>query len=230
VKKYKFFHLLYIFILLSLGLNQMYAKSISWNLENPASFSYKKDMEVKELKVTGNINKKTLSALLYLYPNLENLDLLNSKILAYTDENKIRFEKNELPSSIFNKKEKLKSVILPSGLTKIGIGAFWNCSGLERIVLPPTIQVIDRFAFQLCIKLKSITFPENLESIGGATFASCSALTTIYCLSKTPPKMKEWNPFTDIKSTDCILYVPKKSISNYQKTPFLNSFVILALK
>jgi hypothetical protein len=69
---------------------------------NPTSFTQKMDLLVTELKVTGVINKNTISRILNFYPN----DLLNSKIVAFTDQKQVVYCANEIPSGAFNKKTK----------------------------------------------------------------------------------------------------------------------------
>lgn len=225
-----FFQLLFIFNCISLVHNEAYPKSINLNIEHPSTFQSNKDASVTHLIVSGMINKKTINTLNDLYPNLEELNMQDAKIVAFTDENKVLYPANEIPTGAFNKRLKLKSVILPHGVVKIGKGAFWSCANLEKVVLSDSVRVIDQFAFQLCGKLRQITFPESLVSIGGASFASCPSLVAIKCTSKIPPLMSEWSPFPDIIPNTCVLYVPAESIANYQNTRFLKDFLIKALK
>lgn len=50
---------------------------------------------------------------------------------------------------------KIKKVIIPSSVTKIGRKAFFNCKNLEEVILPENIT-IDDTAFSDCKNLKSI--------------------------------------------------------------------------
>ena len=72
-----------------------------------------------------------------------------------------------------------KNTKVPSGVTKIGDGAFWNCSGLTSITLPESMMVIGSGAFYGCRGLTSITLPESVTEIGGNTFRCFSVLTSI---------------------------------------------------
>ena len=49
--------------------------------------------------------------------------------------------------------EKIKSVILPESLKKIGRKAFKNCTALERTVLPEGVKIIDGYAFENCARI-----------------------------------------------------------------------------
>ena len=63
-------------------------------------------------------------------------------------------------------------------VTAIENGAFSN-SALTEIVLPDTIEFIDRLAFSTCRNLKTINFPENLKYIGNLAFMGCNSLNGI---------------------------------------------------
>lgn len=57
--------------------------------------------------------------------------------------------------------------------------ALYKCSGLESVILPPTIETIEDDAFHYCPRLASINIPEGVKSIGICAFAGASALTEI---------------------------------------------------
>ena len=60
----------------------------------------------------------------------------------------------------------------------IETGAFSN-SALTEIVLPDTLEFIDRLAFSTCRNLEKINFPENLKYIGNLAFLGCDSLNEI---------------------------------------------------
>lgn len=64
-----------------------------------------------------------------------------------------------------------------SGVTGIGRGAFWGCTGLKEIHLPDTVKNIHESAFNDCSGLKSIELPPSVTYIGSNAFSGCSALT-----------------------------------------------------
>ena len=57
--------------------------------------------------------------------------------------------------------------------------ALYKCSGLESVILPPTIETIEDDAFHYCPSLASINIPEGVKSIGSCAFAGALALTEI---------------------------------------------------
>ena len=76
-----------------------------------------------------------------------------------------------------SKKENRFSVM--AGTVTIGKNAFYDCSLLESLSLPPTVKEIDDGAFMGCSHLISITLPESLLSIGELAFAGCASLREI---------------------------------------------------
>ena len=52
--------------------------------------------------------------------------------------------------------------IVPDGVTKIGIGAFWNCVSLRSIIIPKHVAEIDLSAFHGCCNLESVTIPDTI--------------------------------------------------------------------
>ena len=76
----------------------------------------------------------------------------------------------------------LKYVYLENALdlTKIGHGAFGNCSSLERMIYPgglsKAISYIDSNVFENCTSLKEFRIPEGVSFVGANAFYNCSAL------------------------------------------------------
>ena len=97
-------------------------------------------------------------------------------------------------------------IVIPmtaNGYTVVGIGdyAFWDCRGLNTVLMPPTLTYIGAWAFTECglppiewpagvseiskgtfsgcNNLKSITFSGRVREIGVSAFEDCSALTSI---------------------------------------------------
>jgi hypothetical protein len=71
---------------------------------------------------------------------------------------------------------KVKQVILPSTVKRIGDNAFDNCAALESINLPEGLTYLGAYAFQYCTSLTEISFPSTLKEIGNSAFRNCSRL------------------------------------------------------
>ncbi len=66
----------------------------------------------------------------------------------------------------------LTSVTIPTSVTKIGQGAFFN-SGLTSVEIPSSVTTIGESAFQYCKKMTSVNIPNTLTSIEPNTFSTC---------------------------------------------------------
>ena len=130
----------------------------------------------------------------------------------------------------------LTSVTIPNSITSIGQGAFFGCSGLTSISIPNSVTSIGAEAFRSCsfvsvtipnsvssigshafIKcrnLTSVTIPNSVTSIDKYTFWGCSGLTSVKCLTATPPSLDS-SAFIGVDST-CTLTVPCETIDAYE--------------
>lgn len=70
----------------------------------------------------------------------------------------------------------LNSIAIPNTIESVGYGAFIYCRDIQSITLPNSIKVIDEIAFSECYSLKSINIPENVTSIGSGAFSDCISL------------------------------------------------------
>ncbi|MCR5847057.1 MAG: leucine-rich repeat protein [Lachnospiraceae bacterium] len=81
----------------------------------------------------------------------------------------------------------LKNVEFEEGITTVANHLFYNCEGLESIVIPDTVTKIDFGAFQGCGSLKNVTLPDGLNSIEDRAFYCCESLKSI----KIPDSVKK---------------------------------------
>lgn len=70
-----------------------------------------------------------------------------------------------------------ENIIVPDGVTSIGVGTFMEHTDLTCIQLPASVTEIKEDAFLKCKNLKSINLPNGLKYIGGYAFYGCSSLT-----------------------------------------------------
>lgn len=97
------------------------------------------------------------------------------RLAIYTD--KI----TEIPAAEFQDFKKLKSVVLPKSITKIGRNAFLGCDSLESVTFPngSSIETIGEGAFSGA-GLKEFTIPASVKTIEREAFYGCKALTTVH--------------------------------------------------
>ena len=77
----------------------------------------------------------------------------------------------------FGSCKKLKSVILPHGVIKIGLFAFEDCTELEIVNIPKTLTAIDSMTFVNCKRLKSLFLPDTIINLARNAFWNCPNLT-----------------------------------------------------
>ena len=110
----------------------------------------------------------------------------------------------------------------------VGVNAFYGCGSLHTVNLPSNLTTLNGTMFRLCASLNEITLPSGttyigasmfrdtflktmvipaaVESIGAYAFLDCPTLTSIHCLSTTPPTLGS-DVFTGLPS-GFIIYVP----------------------
>ena len=80
-------------------------------------------------------------------------------------------------SGVFEGKN-ITNIKLPN--TLVEIGAFKNCTKLEKIVLPDSVEKVSSNAFYNCTSLKNIDFGNNIKTIGFQAFFGCTSLKKVY--------------------------------------------------
>lgn len=68
---------------------------------------------------------------------------------------------------------------IPSTVTQIGTGAFYNCSNLLVVDIPENLQSIGNYAFYNCYILADANIPDTVSYIGSYAFYNCHGLTNI---------------------------------------------------
>lgn len=115
---------------------------------------------------------------------------------------------------------RLSKVVLPSTITRIGIGAFKGCEALKEIDLPQGVQYIGGHAFENCLGLENISLPNNISALDYQTFKCCSQLKTV----KLPDGLKVIGPdvFAGCSNLESIeIPASVSEISVFQKLYFL---------
>ena len=53
-------------------------------------------------------------------------------------------------TSVFAYNDLIKSVKIPSSVTRIGESAFYDCDGLKDVTIPGSVRTIEKYAFGCC--------------------------------------------------------------------------------
>ena len=73
----------------------------------------------------------------------------------------------------------IKSITIPNSVTVIGFGAFFRCKLLSSVTIPDSVVEIHACAFCGCISLQKLQLSNNLKTIGARAFYKCTALTSV---------------------------------------------------
>lgn len=116
-------------------------------------------------------------------------------------------EEISLPSTLklcggFTGCASLTEVVLPEGVTMIGLGAFFGCSSLERAIMPG-VKSLPLDSFSGCHKLTELVLADDYRSFGRKALMD-TAITELHLPDE----------FTSVAPggfpTDCKLYMSKK--------------------
>ena len=93
----------------------------------------------------------------------------------------------ELGDYSFYNNSKLKEIIIPDKVNKIGTECFYSCYSLEYVKI--NSKIIGDWAFELCPKLKKVEISNNINKIGGRIFSRSTNIEEFVFLGT----IDEWN-------------------------------------
>jgi formylglycine-generating enzyme required for sulfatase activity len=97
------------------------------------------------------------------------------------------------------------------GLQTIGTSAFADCKALTQVEFPVSVTSIGQNAFENCTGLTDVTF-NGATSIGLYAFVYDSAITSVTCLSETPPSMYNSACFNSAVYENAELHVATRAL------------------
>lgn len=113
-----------------------------------------------------------------------------------------------------SRRAEIKTVIIESGITKIGKCAFEDCAALTSVTIPEGVTYINTAAFYECKALTDVSLPKSLTAIGWSAFCGCSALTEI----TIPDNVTELDNYAFFECTEL------KSVTIPESVSKINSF------
>lgn len=79
----------------------------------------------------------------------------------------------------YGMREKIRTIVLPSGLTSISDFAFYGCENVTSIQIPTAVTKIGDYAFAQCTSLLYAELGTGVETLGEGAFQECDSLTSI---------------------------------------------------
>lgn len=130
-----------------------------------------------------------------------------------------------LNNDVMSECYKLAYVELPDGLTTIGNYAFYNSYALKTIDLPEKLVSLGYACFYRS-GLEELVLPPSLSNFNSDVFDNCSALKKITCQQPTPPILTN-DPFSEVDKTTCVLEVPFWSATMYKQANIWSFFATI---
>jgi hypothetical protein len=93
---------------------------------------------------------------------------------------------------------------------------FKDCTKLQAIELPSTIDIIGPQAFYNCQMLDDLVIPASVSTISHEAFANCKNLKSITFLSNSPAVLIVNNVFDNLPE-DYVIYVPEEAVDTYKQ-------------
>ena len=100
-------------------------------------------------------------------------------------------------------------------LTAVPEAMFMNCTKLQSIELPSTLQGIYAQAFKNCAVLDDVVIPAGVFFISTEAFIGCSQLKSLTFLSANPPMLGN-DVFSGLPK-DYVFYVPEAAVETYKQ-------------
>lgn len=117
--------------------------------------------------------------------------------------------------NVFKTCGSLNEITFPDKFETFGIATFANDTALQRFTIPPLVTEIPESMFDACNSLSTIVIPDKVTNIGEKAFYRCYGLSYIKFESQIPPTIANADAFGELP-TDCIIYVPEGTLTDYQ--------------
>lgn len=129
----------------------------------------------------------------------------------------------EIPDSTFSESD-IVEVVLPSTITKIEDGAFYNCTNLKRINLGDNLNFVDESAFKGCVSLEELYLGHSFQTSYVSSFSGLSGLKKVILNCNNVPGNEtmqySWY-LLDTKTANGLEFVIGKDV---EVAPYFNLF------
>lgn len=98
------------------------------------------------------------------------------------DEDNERYSSRNGCNAIFDGNtlwQACSTTIIPSGVNRIGWGAYLGFTNIDTVIIPEGVEEIDREAFEDCTNLTYVQFPNSVSLIKDLVFYRCQSLNEV---------------------------------------------------
>jgi hypothetical protein len=112
----------------------------------------------------------------------------------------------------------VKTVVLGTDVTQLGVGAFEGCTNMTSVTIPYSVTTLGDRAFQQS-GLTSVTIPATVTAVGNGSFSGCKSLDTVNwatgsTITTIPPSMFTGTGLTEITFPDAVTTISSNAYQN----------------
>lgn len=116
-----------------------------------------------------------------------------------------------------------QSVVVPEGVTALGMDCFALSHNLTTVTLPASLTTIERGVFYQCPRLNHLHIPAAVARIDEYALYDCTALTDLYVHAPVPPAATQISDNRKLR-----VHIPAASLAAYQAHECWRSYHLIA--
>ena len=135
---------------------------------------------------------------LYNYCPLDETRNELTMVLSNVGIQPLKFFKTVVPKYSYLKNSVITEVAIPSGISKVDVGAFSWCENLSRVILPSSLTTLGIRCFTGCKNLTTVIYEGTSEQWSNVKSVLNPFLDTPVTHITCKDKIVEWNPYKNI--------------------------------
>ena len=144
-----------------------------------AKYAFDNCKKIGKIKIPSSVTNIEAGAFKYNCEWLTTIEVASDNGSYSSSSDGVLFDKNKTtivfhPMGITDER-----YTIPTGVTTIGSGAFYNNTNLRAVTIPDGVTRIEDEAFCRCNKILTIEIPKGVTSIGSSAFEDCDSVEAI---------------------------------------------------